>query len=440
MEKLIVACVQPRMRVFDTIEDYIDDIRRYMNVAIHQDAELIVFPELLGLMIVPALMDSSRSRRGRQNGQSQRSSNSIFQRANLSFLPTFGSDLREDISTFLKNNAAYVNQLYVEIFSNFAREYKMTIVAPGGYLPDPLSGILRNMAGVFSANGDQLGYQSKTRLSPADKGLVSAGKSWTVIPTDVGTLGLILGEDIFFPDVCKLLANQGAEILISMAACDQPVTANRVRVNAFARAQETQLFTILSYAIGDNHIAKKKTGVLTGHSSIIGPRELTINDDNLFIEIQESDSEGVITAELDFEALQQLHKTSGRAQAKTISSEETRKMLLSIEGQMAQPLPPNFDVAILERTISPEPTVIPHKEATVMYTLDELPIIASVSARWPLMPLIDMIEPVIFEEFSGTTHNAAAPQRRVQVFEDSDDETEEMDALIFGPETPVDGD
>lgn len=428
------------MRVFDTIEDYIDDIRRYMNVAVHQDAKLIVFPELLGLMIAPALMDTTRFSRGRQNGQSKGTATSIFQRANFSFLPNFGSDLRDDINTFLKNNATYVGQLYVDIFSNFAREYKMTIVAPSGYLPDPLTGIIRNMAGVFSANGDPLGYQSKTRLSPADKGMVSAGKSWSVIPTDVGNIGIVLGEDIFYPDVCKLLAHQGAEILISMAACDQPVTSNRVRLNAIARAQETELFTVLSYTIGENYIAKKKTGVFTGHSSIIGPQELTADDSNLFVEINASDSEGVITAELDFEALQKLHVLSNRPPTQTLSSEDTRKMLLSIESQMAQPLPPNFDVTIIERTISPEPLVEPHKEATEMYKLDELPIIASVSARWPLMPLIDIVEPVVFESFSGTTHNLVAPQRRVQTAADSDDETEEMDVLYFDPETPVDGD
>lgn len=433
MEKLIVACVQPRVRVFDTIDDYIADIRRYMNVAIHQDAELIVFPELLGLMIAPTLMDNSRSLRGRQSGQ-----NSIFQRANLSFLPAFGSDLRDEVSAFLKSNAAYINQLYVDIFSNFAREYKMTIVAPSGYLPDPLSGVLRNMAGVFSASGDQLGYQSKTRLSSADKGMVSAGRSWTVIPTDVGNLGLVLGEDIFFPKVCQLLAHQGAEIIIALAACDQPITSNRVRINAIARAQEMQLFTVLSYAIGDNLIAKKKTGVLTGHSSIIGPRELTVNDDNLFIAISEGDSEGVITAELDFAALRNLHEVSNRPQTQPLSSDEKRKMMLSIENEMAQPLPPNFDVAIIDQTISLEPTAASHKEATEMYTLDELPIIASISARWPLMPFIDIIEPVIFEEFSGTAHDAVAPQTWVRDSDGSDDETEEMDALIFDSETPID--
>lgn len=428
------------MRVFDTIEDYIDDMRRYINVAIHQDAELIVFPELLGIMIVPALMEGTRSRRGRQNGQSQRASGSIFQRASLSFLPTFGTDLREEIQKFIKGNAAHIAQVYVDVFGSFAREYGVTIVAPSGYLPDPLTGVIRHMAGVFSPRGDQLGYQSKISLSSTDKGMVAAGKSWDVIPTDVGKLGIILGEDVLYPNVGSLLARQGAEILISMAACDQPVAANRVRLSAIARAQETELFAVLSYTIGDNVVAKKQTREFMGSSAIIAPRELTVDNNNIFIEIVENGSEGVITAELDFSALKHLHQLSNRPEYGPLSFDEKRQMLVSIEEQMAQPLPPNFDVTITEPVEAQGPAVEAHKEATEVYSLNDLPIVASISARWPLMPLIDIIEPVVFEEFSGTTDAAAIPQRRVQSSDDSDDETEEMDALVFGSESPLDGD
>lgn len=440
MEKLIVACVQPRMRVFNTIEEYIDDIRRFMNVATHQDADLIVFPELLGAMIIPALMENSYSRRGRQNGQSQRGSGSLFQRANLSFLPTFGTNLREDISAFIKSNAVYINQIYADVFGSFAREYNVTIVGPSGYLADPLNGIVRHMAGVFSAHGDQLGYQSKMKLSAFDNGMANAGKKWNVIPTSVGNLGIVLGDDILYPDVCQILASQGAEILIAMAACEQQGAANRIRMNAIARAEETQLFTVVSYVVGDNAIAKKQIGAFTGNSAILAPKELTVSKDNLFIEIVENSSEGVITAELDFGALQQLHKISNRPTISPLSSEDTKQLLLSIEEQMMQPLPPNFDVIAepTEPEPSPESEVEPHQEATEMFTLDDLPIVASISARWPLMPLIELIEPVIFEEYSGTTDTVAVPQRRAQTLDDSDDETEEMDVLF--PETPVDSD
>lgn len=419
------------MRVFDTIEEYIDDLRRYINVALHQQANLIVFPELLGLMIAPALMDTSRLRLTSKNGPEKKSRGSILDRARRPFLSAFGTDLSDGINEFLQTNSVYVSQIYAEIFGGYAREYGITIVGPSGYLSDPLDGTIRNMAGVFSSDGDQLGYQSKVKLSSVDKGIVNPGHSWNVIQTDVGAMGLVLGEDIFYSDVCQLLAMQGAELLIFLSACDQPVTSNRVRSNAIMRVQETQLFGVLSYIVGDNVIAKKQRGVFTGNSAIISSPELTVNKDGIFIEIIDSNNEGVITAELEFDALTQLHSLSNRPAYTTLSVQDKRRMVANIEEQMLQPLPPNFDFPPEEAAAAEEvePTVQAHRVAIDICTLDQLPIVASISARWPLMPLIDIIEPVIFEELQGSTDDVAVPQRRVKDVGSVDDETEEMDAL-----------
>lgn len=422
------------MRVFETIEDYIDDLRRYINVAIHQDADLVVFPELLGLMIVPALMDTSRLRMGNQNGSAAKSSNSLLGRASRPFLNAFGTDLREGVGAYLQTNAVQVSQTYADIFCNFAREYGITIVGPSGYLADPLDGVVRNMAGIFSAQGDQLGYQSKMKLSAVDKGLVSAGKGWDVIQTDVGPIGIVLGEDIFYSDLGELFARQGAQVLISMAACDQPISANRVRNNAMLRIQQTQLYGVLCYTVGNNVIAKKQMGLMTGNSAILSPQELSVNDRNVLIEIEESNSEGVITAELEFEQLRLLHELSERPTPNKLTVRDKRQLIANIKEQMSQPLPPNFDIMTPNEQDDSDPNVEKHKEATEIRTLDELAIVSSISARWPLMPLIDVVEPVVFEEINGTISSVAVSQKRIPNGTDGDDETEEMDALTFGTE------
>lgn len=422
------------MRVFETIEEYIDDLRRYINVAIHQDARLIVFPELLGLMIVPALMDTSRLRLENLNGSAPKSSGSLLSRASRPFLNAFGTDLRDGISEFLQTNAAQVSQTYANIFCEFAREYQVTIVGPSGYLADPLDGVVRNMAGIFSAQGDQLGYQSKVKLSADDKGLVSAGKTWDVIQTDVGPIGLVLGEDIFYADVGTLLARQGAKMLVSMAACDQPITSTRIQNNAMMRVQETQLFGVLSYTVGKNVIAKKEMGLLTGKSALLAPQELTVDKRNTFVQIEENNSEGVVTAELEFSQLQLLHELSERPDHKKLSIRDKRQLVANIQEQMAQPLPPNFDIMIPNESESEVPEVEVHKDATEVCTLDDLPIVASISARWPLMPLIDMVEPLVYEEVNGSVSSITVEQTRLSSGPTGDDETEEMDALTYGNE------
>ena len=62
MQKLTVACVQQRMRLPATIEDYRTDLQRFMRAAQNKHARLVVFPELAGALLTLPMLAGVRTK------------------------------------------------------------------------------------------------------------------------------------------------------------------------------------------------------------------------------------------------------------------------------------------------------------------------------------------------------------------------------------------
>ena len=148
-----------------------------------------------------------------------------------------------------------------------------------------------------------LGTQSKVLLHPEDQDLAQAGAGWDVVPSDVGRLGIMIGSDVLYPEVGRLLAYQGAEVLICQGACPDPVLYNKVRSGMLARMQDNQLFGLVSFLVGANELSRRQRTPFLGKSAIFAPQELTPRYNGVLVEMGNQRSEGVLTAEWDFQAL-----------------------------------------------------------------------------------------------------------------------------------------
>src|SRR5690606_34525093 len=76
-----------------------------------------------------------------------------------------------------------------------------------------------NQCAVFSEKGELIGTQSKVLGSGEDEDLARRGRTFNVVPTSVGRLGIMLGGDVLYPEVGRLLAYQDAEMLVLQGAC-----------------------------------------------------------------------------------------------------------------------------------------------------------------------------------------------------------------------------
>ena len=60
LEDVVVACVQQRLRIYANLAEYRVDLQRFLRIAQHKHAQLVIFPELAGIMLAPPLLRSQR--------------------------------------------------------------------------------------------------------------------------------------------------------------------------------------------------------------------------------------------------------------------------------------------------------------------------------------------------------------------------------------------
>ena len=353
MDRLIVACVQQRMHLPLSLDEYREDLRRFLRVAAGKHARLVVFPELGGIMVAPPILRDFRSHLLKRADLGRRRRSSLWQRMSGLVADKAATllkiDLRTSIAALLDVGAQDVWQAYTDVFGGLAREFGLVIVAPSTYLPDPFDGVIRNLACVFGSQGELLGSQAKVVLHPEDVDIAQTGNTWDIVQTEVGRIGLILGSDVLFPEVGRVLAYQGADVLITMGACTEPALYNKIRFGTLARMQDNQLFAVASFLVGDNRLSRVRRMPYVGKSAIFAPQELTPRLNGVLVEMGNHRSEGVLTAEWDFVALRQLWESSDTPVRQQLPLAQAGRILAQLYARL-QSLPKVAEPALLPVT------------------------------------------------------------------------------------------
>jgi hypothetical protein len=221
--------------------------------------------------------------------------------------------------------------------------------------------------------------------------MAQAGATWDVIATEVGQIGLILGSDVLYPEVGRLLAYQGADMLIVQAACTDQLLYQKIRAGTLARMQDNQLFAAVSFLVGDNRLSRAQRTPFTGKSAIFGPQELTPRSNGVLVEMGNLRSEGVLAAQWDFAALRELWESSETPVRRQLPLQQAGQMLAQLYARL-QALP---KVATLEQlTVSgASGGGSTKRELLPTQSLDDLTVIATVTQRWP--PLLETPEELL---------------------------------------------
>ena len=137
--------------------------------------------------------------------------------------------------------------------AELAAEYGIYLEA--GSMPeiDIESGKHYNTAYVFDRNGRQIAKHRKMHLFDIDvKGgqrfmesdTLSAGNDITVFDTDFGTVGLCICYDIRFPELVRLMALKGAEIILVPAAFNMTTGPAHWELTLRAQAAFNQVYVL----------------------------------------------------------------------------------------------------------------------------------------------------------------------------------------------------
>jgi predicted amidohydrolase len=127
-----------------------------------------------------------------------------------------------------------------------------------------------NASFMVSPAGDVIGVHHKMHIPGEERHYFYAGNTVAVVPTDLGNIGLSVCADRRFPELARMLALKGAEIICSVAnipgAERTRLDPERMYVFPRCRAVENQLFYAES-----NRVGRQEQLEFSGRSCIAGP-------------------------------------------------------------------------------------------------------------------------------------------------------------------------
>ena len=227
----------------------------------------------------------------------------------------FPENLTTQLLTFLKaerpgiavRRLAEYGPQYLELFSKLAVKYDINII--GGTHFTLENDRLYSSAYLFKRNGG-IGQQFKLHITPDERRWwgVEPGTKINVFDTDRGKISIQIGHDITFPEVSRIAAEQGAQIVFVPFCTDERYAFLRVRYCAHARCIENHFFIATAGTVG-NLPNVENMDIQYAQSGIYTPSDLPFTRDAIAAE-STPNIETVIIDDVDLELLKR-HRQSG---------------------------------------------------------------------------------------------------------------------------------
>lgn len=231
---------------------------------------------------------------------------------------------------YLQKEEKKLKQNFLDTCGNLAREFGLYLL-PGSLLEvtkisagAPGKVTFQNRAFLFSPQGQVILEQAQTHFSPWEEELLSGGKNifpghnfWTagendfdpllyldrgdslqVVNTPLGVLGVVLGTDAWYPEVSRILALQGAQVLLALTALPLPYNPWRQVAGMWQQVQQNQVYCAEACLVG-NFLGKS----FAGKSSLYGPCEITPGETGVLSQAESVTGPEKIEARISLETL-----------------------------------------------------------------------------------------------------------------------------------------
>lgn len=160
------------------------------------------------------------------------------------------------------------------------------MVAPIALYHDDLPGVPFNSAVLIDREGNVAGVYDKQHLWALERFYFRGGNGTPVFQTDFGTIGIMICYDMGYPEVARMLALQGAQIVLGPSAWCEP-DHDVWDINVPARALENTVFLCAV-----NRYGKEQDLYMGGHSKVCDPRGRVIAE-------LTDEGEGVLNVDID---------------------------------------------------------------------------------------------------------------------------------------------
>ena len=261
-----LGLVQWQMRHFKNLDAFFEQVEFFVNVMADYKSDFIMFPELFNTPLLAPF-----------NHLSERES--MFKLA----------ELTEEIKQKL---------------SEFAIGYNINIV--GGSMPIVEDGELYNISYLLHRDG-KIDEHRKIHITPNEKKYygMKGGNEIKVIDTDCGKVGLVICYDVEFPELPRILADQGMKILFVPYLTDTQTAYTRVRHCAAARAIENECYVAIAGCVG-NLPGVNNMDIQFGQAAVFTPSDFAFPSNAIKGEAT-ANTETTLIVDVDLNLLKELH-------------------------------------------------------------------------------------------------------------------------------------
>ncbi len=194
--------------------------------------------------------------------------------------------------------------LIVEEFSKLSISYNINIIT--GSMPEIVGDTLYNVGYLCKRNGTVERYE-KLHITPDEQKAwgMRGGNTLQTFDTDCGKIGILICYDVEFPELSRLLADEGMDILFVPFLTDTQNGYSRVRYCAQARAIENECYVAIAGSVG-NLPKVHNMDIQYAQSMVFTPSDFAFPTTGVKSEATPN-TEMILIADVDLDLIRELH-------------------------------------------------------------------------------------------------------------------------------------
>jgi predicted amidohydrolase/ribosomal protein S18 acetylase RimI-like enzyme len=207
-------------------------------------------------------------------------------------------------SEAIRELAKYTPQI-VQKFSELAISYNINIIT--GSMPEIKNEFLYNVGYICKRDGSTERYE-KLHVTPDEAKVwgMQGGNELKTFDTDCGKIGVLICYDSEFPELSRLLADEGMDILFIPFLTDTQNGYSRVRHCAQARAIENECYVAIAGSVG-NLPKVNNMDIQYAQSMVFTPCDFSFPANGIKAEAT-TNTEMILIADVDLDLLKDLNK------------------------------------------------------------------------------------------------------------------------------------
>lgn len=193
----------------------------------------------------------------------------------------------------------------VQKFSEFSISYNINIIT--GSMPEMKGDRLYNVGHLCKRDGSVVRYE-KLHVTPDEAKIwgMQGGNGLQTFDTDCGKIGILICYDVEFPELSRLLADEGMDILFVPFLTDTQNGFSRVRNCAQARAIENECYVAIAGSVG-NLPKVHNMDIQFAQSMVFTPCDFSFPTNGIKAEATPN-AEMILIADVDIDLLRELNQ------------------------------------------------------------------------------------------------------------------------------------